>query len=415
MSLLSFDNIDIKYTISEASSIVAYGKYKKKNICIKYNDSMSYTISPNILIEIEALMNISKCECPHIINLNNIIMMNFDIGFTTKFIENRTLQDYIIKKIPFDFDTIWEQIQMGVAHIHGMGYIHRDIKPHNILIDTKNNCAKIIDFGLAYYICDIGINGNRKIPFKYKVQTKGYQAPEILNELSYSSKIDIWGLGIIYVSYIASINNLDIPLIECVDYIDDIYYKSMLAINPKKRPCILHKYPIINNLDYKLSPPYKPELIDYIMSAHIEWKLCYETIACAITLYCNTSMIIKNEMDMKILAIICLDFSSCSFENQPINESFLCEILSITKELYFRYRIKLLEIINFNYNRQTFYDYMKYMKSQNRALFYRCIHIITRLKVKVHNRFLVMEAKKLVGFYVQSSYPCLNALLNMYK
>ena len=40
------------------------------------------------------------------------------------------------------------QIVAGVAHLHSKRIIHRDIKLHNIMLDSGGNC-KIIDFGLA--------------------------------------------------------------------------------------------------------------------------------------------------------------------------------------------------------------------------------------------------------------------------
>jgi len=43
--------------------------------------------------------------------------------------------------------SILKQIADGIAYIHSKGYIHRDIKPHNILM--KNGIPKIADFGLA--------------------------------------------------------------------------------------------------------------------------------------------------------------------------------------------------------------------------------------------------------------------------
>ena len=43
------------------------------------------------------------------------------------------------------------QLVLAVEQIHKMNYIHRDIKPDNILID-KNGHLKISDFGLSKYL-----------------------------------------------------------------------------------------------------------------------------------------------------------------------------------------------------------------------------------------------------------------------
>ena len=59
-----------------------------------------------------------------------------------------------------------EQIFQAIDHIHGLGYLHRDIKPDNFLIggseSTRDN-VYIIDFGLAK--CYQNSNGDH-IPYK---------------------------------------------------------------------------------------------------------------------------------------------------------------------------------------------------------------------------------------------------------
>ena len=57
--------------------------------------------------------------------------------------------------------------------VHKMGFIHRDIKPDNILIDS-NGHIKLTDFGVS----KLGIS--RKEVTGTRVGTPGYQAPELV-------------------------------------------------------------------------------------------------------------------------------------------------------------------------------------------------------------------------------------------
>jgi len=44
--------------------------------------------------------------------------------------------------------SIGKQICQGLSEAHSLGVFHRDLKPHNIMIDREGN-AKIMDFGIA--------------------------------------------------------------------------------------------------------------------------------------------------------------------------------------------------------------------------------------------------------------------------
>src|SRR5690606_8253389 len=68
-----------------------------------------------------------------------------------EYIEGGTLNDIIKERAPLQPDEavrIASQICDALDHAHHNGIIHRDIKPHNILI-SNNGRIKVTDFGIA--------------------------------------------------------------------------------------------------------------------------------------------------------------------------------------------------------------------------------------------------------------------------
>ncbi|OQS04352.1 kinase, partial [Thraustotheca clavata] len=66
--------------------------------------------------------------------------------------------------------------------------LHRDIKPGNIFLDAQNN-AKLGDFGLAKEL-----SSESKFA-QTNVGTPYYMSPEMVNEMTYDERSDIWALG----------------------------------------------------------------------------------------------------------------------------------------------------------------------------------------------------------------------------
>ena len=90
------------------------------------------------------------------------------------------------------------QISKGIGAAHELGIIHRDVKPHNILLSHRGNC-KVIDFGIALIRRDDGspdIPDVRTLQTQNAMGTLGYMAPEQrTNPLSADVRTDVYGIG----------------------------------------------------------------------------------------------------------------------------------------------------------------------------------------------------------------------------
>lgn len=107
------------------------------------------------------------------------------------------LEEYIENYVVGSFWLLrlMNQMTWAVKYIHGLGVIHRDIKPNNFIVflddiapDNRYGCVKLCDFGHSTFF-DSAHDGTRRVC----VYTS--RAPELLVDGNYDNKIDIWSLG----------------------------------------------------------------------------------------------------------------------------------------------------------------------------------------------------------------------------
>ena len=141
----------------------------------------------------------TKLNHPNILGIKEVYEDMKTISIVMEYCEGGDLFDFIMKspqKRLDDFNTIDLLIQIlsSLDYLHNVLKIcHRDLKPENFLISINEQnrpILKLIDFGLATYIC-------RGEKMKGKIGTTMYMAPEILKNEPFNEKIDVWSAGII--------------------------------------------------------------------------------------------------------------------------------------------------------------------------------------------------------------------------
>ncbi len=119
-------------------------------------------------------------------NINYIVM---------ELIEGRPLSEIIKEQAPMDYRKaieIIKQVAAALSIAHKNHIIHRDVKPHNILI-TNDGIAKLTDFGIAKAARDATIvTGTSKI-----IGSVHYFSPEQARGSYVDERSDIYSLGIV--------------------------------------------------------------------------------------------------------------------------------------------------------------------------------------------------------------------------
>ena len=108
------------------------------------------------------------------------------------------LEDYVTSKLPEKvIKQIIYQIICGINYIHSLKYIHRDIKPDNILLSSEGKVI-LTDFDL----CRQESKG-KDDPMTRTAVTLYYRAPEIFfGDSYYGNKIDIWSIGCVFAELV---------------------------------------------------------------------------------------------------------------------------------------------------------------------------------------------------------------------
>lgn len=139
---------------------------------------------------------ISHLNHPNIVEVYDVGMFDGHPYIVMEYVEGKTLKEIIREKAPLTptFGIyVMEGVLAALIHSHKKGIIHRDIKPHNIMLN-KNGEVKVMDFGIARII-DQGITMTLTNDIVGSVH---YLSPEQASGSEITELSDVYSSGIVF-------------------------------------------------------------------------------------------------------------------------------------------------------------------------------------------------------------------------
>ena len=199
MEFAQIDKYELRRIIGNGASGDVYEAFDpelKRTVALKIQ-SAHLAVKPEMraLFEEEA-RKAARVEHPNIVKVYELGHFLNRPYFTMEFMAGGTLKRLLMEKSRLDETNALEiirQIAQALSYAHSHGYVHRDVKPENILFDP-HGIFKITDFGIAR-----GTEGSAPgmtLGYGGPVGTPEYMAPEQIDGRA-RSQSDLYSLGII--------------------------------------------------------------------------------------------------------------------------------------------------------------------------------------------------------------------------
>jgi serine/threonine-protein kinase len=131
---------------------------------------------------------------PNIIDVHDVGDEDGTPYLVMELVRGQTLKEIIAADAPFHPDDVAEllaQIGGALDYAHARGYVHRDVKPGNILVDGHGR-ARLVDFGIAKGLADADLTEQGS-----GLGTVGYISPEQAEGLMATPASDVYSVGVV--------------------------------------------------------------------------------------------------------------------------------------------------------------------------------------------------------------------------
>ncbi|KAJ2120077.1 Casein kinase II subunit alpha [Coemansia sp. RSA 1822] len=277
----NYDNLQVEWGSQENYEIVrkiGRGKYSEVFEGVNVDNNKACVIKvlkpvkkKKIKREIQIMQNLSGG--PNIVQLYDVVRdpQSKTPALISEYVNNTDFK--VLYSMFTDYDVryyIYELLK-ALDFAHSRGIMHRDVKPHNVMIDHEQRTLRLIDWGLAEFYHP-GMDYNVRVASRY------FKGPELLVDYTpYDYSLDMWSLGCMFGSMIFrkepffhGHDNFDqlVKIVKVLGTEDlvaylkkykivlDEHYHKILGTYPRKS---WHKFVTIENQRFV-----SPEAIDFL-------------------------------------------------------------------------------------------------------------------------------------------------------
>lgn len=177
-------------TVFQASFLPLHGRA----CAVKVIDLEAFGRDTEELRRETQLMSLSKH--PNVLRVRGCWVKGTKLHIATRLMSSGSLLDIMRFAYPDGFPeevicTVLKQALQGLSYLHINGWLHRDLKAGNLLVD-EDGTVLLGDFGVGVWVGEGRETGKRKS----FVGTPCWMAPEVVERKHYNAKADIWSFGI---------------------------------------------------------------------------------------------------------------------------------------------------------------------------------------------------------------------------
>uniref|UniRef100_A0A8C1R6R6 Peripheral plasma membrane protein CASK n=1 Tax=Cyprinus carpio TaxID=7962 RepID=A0A8C1R6R6_CYPCA len=206
-----------------------------QQFAVKIVDVASFTSSPGLSTE-DLKREASICHMlkhPHIVELLETYSSDGMLYMVFEFMDGADLCFEIVKRADAGFvyseavaSHYMRQILEALRYCHDNNVIHRDVKPHCVLLASKENSApvKLCGFGVAIQLGESGLVAGGR------VGTPHFMAPEVVKREPYGKPVDVWGCGVILFILLSGC----LPFYGTKERLFEAIVKGKYKMNPRQ-------------------------------------------------------------------------------------------------------------------------------------------------------------------------------------